>query len=146
MKIYMDNCCFNRIFDDRSYPNIYFERNSVMLILQFAESGILEFYGSDMLKKEIIDTPDIARRSYLELIYSLHTTEIKVTEDIVDRAAEIRAHSNIRLKDSIHLACAESAKADILLTTDKKFMNNANKIPAKIKVMNPTAWLMEVIL
>ena len=39
MKIYMDNCCFNRIFDDRSHPSIYFERNSVMIILELVEKA-----------------------------------------------------------------------------------------------------------
>ena len=46
---------------------------------------------------------------------------------IVDRALEIRDKSNIRTKDSIHLACAEEAEVDVFLTTDRKFMNNANR-------------------
>jgi len=62
MKIYLDNCCFNRVFDDRSYPVIYLERNSIMLILELAENNRLEIVGSDMLKKEISDTPDYFRR------------------------------------------------------------------------------------
>ena len=145
MKIYLDNCCFNRVFDDRSYPVIYLERNSVMLILELAENNRLEIVGSDMLKKEISDTPDCFRRERLKLMYSLCSSEIKVTEAIVDRALEIRNNSNIRTKDSIHLACAEKAEVDVFLTTDRKFMNNANRIPAKVKVMNPTKWLLEVI-
>ena len=44
-----------------------------------------------------------------------------------------------------HLACAEYANVDVLLTVDKKFKNNANRIPAKVKVMSPTEWLLEVI-
>ncbi|ADL36065.1 hypothetical protein bpr_II126 (plasmid) [Butyrivibrio proteoclasticus B316] len=145
MKIYLDNCCFNRILDDRSYPIIYLERNSVMLILELAEAKRIEIIGSEMLRKEISDTPSYMKREKLALMYSLCSSEIKVTENIVDRAIEIRDNSNIRTKDSIHLACAEAAKADVFLTTDKKFMNNANRIPAKIKVKNPTEWLMEVI-
>ena len=58
MKVYLDNCCFNRILDDRSYPIIYLERNSVMLILELAEDKRIEIVGSQMLKKEIADTPD----------------------------------------------------------------------------------------
>lgn len=141
----MDNCCFNRMFDDRSYPNVYLEHNSVMLILKLIECGELDLLGSDILRKEISDTPDLAKRKKLQLIYSLNSFEIIVTKDILRRAREIREQSNIRLKDSIHLACAESVNADVLLTTDKKFANNANRIPAKIRVMNPITWLMEVV-
>lgn len=48
-------------------------------------------------------------------------------------------------KDSIHLACAEVANADVLLTTDIKFMNNSNRIKTYTKVMNPNQWLLEVL-
>jgi predicted nucleic acid-binding protein len=142
----MDNCCFNRIFDDRSYPSIYFDRNSVILILELVEKKQFNLYGSQMLIKEILDTPDIIKREQLKLIYSLCFSEIKVTNEIAERAIEIRKQSNIRTKDSIHLACAESVNVDVFLTVDKKFKNNANRIPSKIKVMSPTEWLMEVIL
>ena len=73
------------------------------------------------------------------------SSEIEVTEEIVERAIEIRDNSNIRTNDSLHLACAESVNADVFLTVDKKFLNNAKRLPAIIKVMSPTEWLMEVI-
>ena len=145
MKIYMDNCCFNRPLDDRTNPIIYFDCNSVMFILEMVEKGVFELCGSQMLVKEIEDTPDSNKRKKLELIYSLCSSEIKITDCIVDRSIEIRNLSNIRTKDSIHLACAEFAEVDVFLTVDKKFRNNANKVPAKIKVMSPTEWLMEVL-
>ncbi len=145
MKVYMDNCCFNRIFDDRSQPVIYFDRNSVMIVLELVEKGVFELCGSQMLVKEIADTPDAFKRERLELMYSLCSSEVEVTESIIERAYDIREYSNIRTKDSIHLACAEYANVDVLLTVDKKFMNNANRIPAKVKVMSPTEWLLEVI-
>ncbi len=63
----MDNCCFNRVVDDRSYPIIYLERNSVMLILELAEDKRIEIVGSQMLKKEIADTPDYVKRERLLL-------------------------------------------------------------------------------
>lgn len=145
MKVYLDNCCFNRILDDRSFPVIYLERNSVMLILELAEGKYLEIVGSEMLRHEMAETPDNMKKDRLSLMYSLCSSEIKVTEDIAERAEEIMANSNILLNDSIHLACAEAAGVDALLTTDRKFMNNANRLPAKVRVMNPTAWLLEVI-
>ena len=61
------------------------------------------------------------------------------------RAEEIQHTSNIKYKDSIHLACAESANADVLLTTDKKFSNNCQRITTYTKVMNPNEWLLEVL-
>ncbi len=55
MKIYLDNCCYNRILDDRSNSQIYYERNSVMLILELVEKAVIELAGSEMLMKEMED-------------------------------------------------------------------------------------------
>lgn len=146
MKIYMDTCCYNRIFDDRSYPGVYFDRNSVMLILELVEQGVFELYGSDILAKEILDTPNCVKRQQLALIYGLCSHEVSVDAEIADRSLLIQRQSNIRFKDSLHLACAEYAHVDVLLTVDKKFMNNAKRIQAFVKVMTPTEWLLEVNL
>lgn len=119
MRVYLDNCCYNRILDDRSNSQIYYERNSVMLILELAEKASVELIGSEMLVKEMNDLSDPYKRSVIQMMYELCSEEIKVTAAILDRAEEIRHCSNIKYKDSIHLACAEAAKVDALLTTDK---------------------------
>ncbi len=145
MKIYLDNCCYNRIFDDRSNSQIYFERNSVMLILELIEKASVELVGSEMLIKEMNEVNDSYKKSLLQMMYGLCSEEIRVNSAILDRAEEIRHSSNIKYKDSIHLACAETAKADALLTTDKKFINNANRIRIGTRIMNPNQWLVEVL-
>lgn len=145
MKIYLDNCCYNRILDDRSNSQIYYERNSVMLILELIEKASVELVGSEMLVKEMNDISDSYKKSVLQMMYSLCSEEIRVNSVILDRAEEIRHCCNIKYKDSIHLACAEAAKADALLTTDKQFMNNAKRIKAYTRIMNPNQWLLEVL-
>lgn len=145
MKVYLDNCCYNRILDDRSNSQIYYERNSVMLILELAENESVELIGSEMLVKEISDLHDIYKRSVIQMMYGLCSEEVRVTGAILDRAEEIRHCSNIKYKDSIHLACAEAAKVDALLTTDKKFINSGNKIKIYTRIMNPNQWLSEVL-
>ena len=62
------------------------------------------------------------------MVYGLCSEEVKITAQILKRSEEIRHSSNIKYKDSLHLACAEAAKADVLLTTDRKFMNHCSRI------------------
>ena len=50
---------------------------------------------------------------------------------------------NIRNFDSLHLACAELG-ADVLLTTDMKFLKGSQRIGLKIAVKNPVEFVMEV--
>ena len=145
MKVYLDNCCYNRVLDDRSYAQIYYERNSVMLILELAEKSAIKIIGSEMLIKEMQDNKDSYRRSILQMMYGLCTEEIKVSLSVLSGAEDIRKRSNIKYKDSIHLACAEEAGADVFLTTDRKLINNSNRIKMYTKVMNPNQWLLEVL-
>lgn len=145
LDIYLDNCCYNRILDDRSQSKIYYERNSILLILELAEKSAIRLIGSEMLLKEINDTNDVYRKSVLQMLYGLCSKEVPITSPILDRAEEIRHNSNIKYKDSIHLACAESAKVDALLTTDKKFISNSSLIEKFTDVMNPNQWLLEVL-
>lgn len=51
--------------------------------------------------------------------------------------------SNIRAFDSLHLASAEVG-ADILLTTDVRFLRNCKRIFCKVDVKNPIEYVMEV--
>jgi len=45
---------------------------------------------------------------------------------------------NLKLFDSVHLACAEYAHVDVLLTTDKSFLYKAQQISnLHTKVENP---------
>lgn len=144
MKIYMDNCCFNRLLDNRKVFQIYYECNSVEIILELVEEKHIKLYGSDILKYEISETPSDYKRERLELMYSLCSSEIKITREIIKRAAEIQEKSNIKHKDSLHLACAESVDVDVFLTVDKKFANNAKRLPSSVRIANPTEFLMEV--
>lgn len=145
MKIYLDNCCYNRLLDDRSYSQIYYERNSILLILELVELSVFQMVGSEMLVREMADTQNLYKRSVLQMVYELCSEEVKITPQILDRAEEIRHKSNIKYKDSIHLACAETANADALLTTDRKFRNQCSHFETYTRVLEPNQWLLEVL-
>lgn len=99
-----------------------------MLILELAEQSAVQIIGSQMLVREMADTQDSYKRTVLQMVYGICSEEIKITAQILERSEEIRHSSNIKYKDSLHLACAEAAKADVLLTTDRKFMNHCSRI------------------
>jgi predicted nucleic acid-binding protein len=48
--------------------------------------------------------------------------------------------------DALHLSCAEAGQADVLLTTDDRFLRRAERLEnmLQVKVVNPVRWLMEV--
>ena len=51
----------------------------------------------------------------------------------------------LRAFDSLHIAAAEAAEADVMLTTDDKLEKMAAKLELNVKVMNPLKFAWEAI-
>ena len=60
--------------------------------------------------------------------------------DIKNRA-KILEEGGLDTLDSYHLACAESANADLLLTADEDFERKGSAINSKTRVINPVKFL-----
>ena len=145
VKIYLDNCCYNRPFDDRSNIRNYLEREAVLLIMEKAFEGELEVMGSDILVKEMQMISDPDKREDVERIYkAVHKREIPFDEGIIQRAKEVMKQSNIKAFDSLHLASAEAAHA-VLITTDLKFLKACKRLQTYVEVKNPIEFILEVI-
>ncbi len=100
--------------------------------------------GSDVLDWEMsmISNPD--KRHQVEALYhAMVSGKIKTNDTIAKRAQQIMGQSSIRAFDSLHLASAET-RADVLPTTDIKFMKAANRMGGTIKVQNPVSFILEV--
>lgn len=144
MKVYLDNCCYNRLFDDRSNIKNYLERETILIVMQKAYDKELEIVGSDILEIEMSKITNHEKRNDVEGVYNaIISDRIKISDKVEKRAIQIREASNIKAFDSLHLASAEIG-ADVLLTTDIKFLRGSQKIGAKIAVRNPVEFVMEV--
>lgn len=143
--VYLDNCCYNRPFDDRSNIKNYLEREAILLIMQMAYDGNLCVYGSEVLQKEMSQISNYDKRKNVEGLYqSIISDTITINEEIVSRAKIIMEQSSIKAFDSMHLASAEQS-ADVLLTTDAKFLKAANRIKTRVHVKDPVMFILEVV-
>ena len=142
----MDNCCYNRVFDDRTIIKNYLEREAILILFQKIEDGELTLIGSDVLRIEMEQTPDCQKAQWVKEIYQRTVSkEVALTDKIKNRAKEIQGISNIKSFDSLHLASAEQ-NADILLTTDSKFLNAAKRLSRlDIRIENPIYFVSEVV-
>ena len=96
LKVYFDNCCYNRLFDDRSNIRNYLEREAVLIIMQKAFDGELELVGSDILEIEMSKIRNDEKRSNVQEIYhALVGNLVPVTSELTQRAVQIRNMSNI---------------------------------------------------
>jgi predicted nucleic acid-binding protein len=144
MRIYLDNCCLNRPYDDLSNDSVRLECEAILSIIDKCGAGDWELLSSDVLLDEILNMTNLGKREKVLLLYRQASEHIDLTDAIAVRAKELERF-NIKSYDALHLASAESGGADILLTTDRKFINAARKTASYIQVKNPLMWLTEVL-
>ena len=117
MKVYLDNCCFNRPFDDQSQLRIVLEFEAKLRIQENIRSGMYELVWSYVLDYENSKNPFRERREQI-LKWSSYTKEdVEESRELLELATTIE-HKGVKKFDALHLACALHSKADYFLTTD----------------------------
>lgn len=145
MRIYLDNCCLNRPFDDLSQERVYFEAEAILTIIAKCEKDEWILLASSIIDYELSKLTNINKLSRIRKLYSCSKEWAEQTVDTEKRAIYFQ-EKGLKPIDSMHLAVAEGAKADVFLTTDDRLLNSAKKSDElKVKVSNPVSWLMEVL-
>jgi predicted nucleic acid-binding protein len=146
MRIYLDVCCLNRLFDDLSQDRVRLESESILSVLNRCQLGKWVLVGSEVVFFEIDKIPHKDRRSKVHFLASIAQLVIKIEDNIEKRAIELEK-IGLGSFDALHISCAEKGKVDIFLTTDdvliRKAKSNSDQI--KVKIENPIKWLAEEI-
>ena len=145
MKIYLDNCCYNRPFDDQTQDRIHLESEAVLAVLKRRLQNKDIIIGSKVVELEIGNISNKEKKEKVLALYQIIDYSEQYTEAILKRAQEILRTSNIRRLDALHVASAESAKADVMLTTDDKLEKACNRLGLRLRVVNPLKYIMEVM-
>jgi predicted nucleic acid-binding protein len=145
-RVYFDTCVLNRPLDDQSQARIRLEAEAVEHLLRAVADEKLEWILSEVVQFEITRCPDDDRRTVLELICRAATGRAVLADHPTSRARHLRSQG-LRDIDAFHLAVAETAAVDVLLTTDDDFLRAARKLqpPSPVRVENPALFETEVI-
>lgn len=136
MRIYLDNCCFNRPYDDQSYISISLETQAKLYIQDLIRKGQLEMAASYMLDYENSQNPYEMRRNaitrFIENNMTIYVSNAK-SDLVIQMATEIMK-TGVKYKDACHVACAILAECEYFLTTDRRLLKYKTE---KIKMINP---------
>ena len=134
----LDNCCNSRLFDDETKPNIKPEADAIRRIINNKRRGGYVIIGTFAGEFEIGEIPDDEkRRAAMQKYKESIDGKVKRTAQIMARARKLEAYG-LRNMDAAHLAAAEAADADYLLTVDKDFLKACSRQNfTKVKVINP---------
>lgn len=144
MRLYIDLNCFNRPFDDQRQQKVRRQTEAVFSILRRIIDGNDSLVWSWALtfENEMHPMPD--RRHEIALWEGRAERSIALDDGVKERAKE-HTRQGIPAMDSVHLACAEAAGADVLLTCDDVFFRRARRLSLALRVLDPVAYLQEVI-
>jgi predicted nucleic acid-binding protein len=114
MRIYLDNCCFNRPFDTQSNMIVYLETKSKLAIQGMIKNKRLELVWSEILDFENNANPFEERKVKVLEWKSLAVEKVEMNDSILEKARELLG-LGLRQKDASHIACAIFGKADYLV-------------------------------
>jgi len=133
LRIYLDNCSFNRPYDDQAYLLVQLETEAKLFIQQAILRQTFELVWSYMLDYENAANPYNNRKQAIEKWKKIAILDIDASESVLNCGKKIML-KGIRNKDALHIACAIEGKCDYFLTTDKKILRTAFD---EILVTNP---------
>jgi hypothetical protein len=117
MLIYLDNCCFNRPYDDQSYEKIFLETQAKLYIQENILSGKYKLVWSYILQFENDANPYITHKYEIKKWKNMASQLVSASEEIIFKAKEYQA-VGLHVKDALHCACAFSVKANYFITTE----------------------------
>ena len=141
MRVYFDNCCFNRPFDDQTALTIRLETEAKLHIQDIIRVGQFALGWSYVLDYENAANPLEGRRTEIQRWEELADSFVAETPTIL---ADMNRFVAVGLKalDALHVACARALECEYFLTVDKGILKKATAISG-IRVMNPIDFVIE---
>lgn len=145
MRVYLDACAVNRLMDDPRQTRVRLEAEAMETFFRHLLAGRVSWIGSSILEQEIRRTPDARRREDALGMLS-YAAEVRIPNAEAAERARFLNSLGYGEFDALHLAIAESARADMLLTTDDQFLRQASRGLGKpsVRVANPLDYAKEV--
>jgi len=141
IRVYLDNCCFNRPFDNQNDKKIKLETEAKIAIQDLIKEGKIELAWSYILDFENSKNPDTERRNAIYLWKKICIVDVVESKDIITQANDFR-NAGFSFYDSLHLACAIKAQCDYFFTTDRKILNKQAFV-SNLVLLNPVMYLIE---
>ena len=143
-KIYLDSCCVSRPYDNQTQNRIKSETAAIMRITTRFWHGEWQSITSKVLQFEINQISDLTKRSFVKALFASipQTIFVSVGVSEIFRGKQLEA-LGFKEYDALHIACAETAKADVFLTTDDAVIRRAKRLRSqlRVRVENPDTWL-----
>lgn len=124
MRIYLDNCSYNRPYDDQSQIRIHLETQAKLHIQDMIRQKQVELVTSYILDFENSRNRSIQKKMAIEKFMNDYTAFYvsNQNEKELEKIAAFIMETGIKEKDAYHLACAILSKCHFFVTTDDRLL------------------------
>jgi len=142
MRVYLDNCCYNRPFDDQSQVRIALESQAKLYVQRLISEGRLDLVVSYISRFENAANPYITRKSAIDAFFrkAEFYVDYSYVESVEKNARDIM-RSGVKEKDALHIACAIEGTCRYFITTDRRVLKYFSP---QIKICDPIDFLREL--
>jgi len=135
MRVYLDNCVYNRPFDDQSAERIRLETHAIIEILDRIRTGRIELVWSYINELENAQSPFPENSRAIALwADNAHTFVVESTRLL--RNANNLLEFGLRPLDALHVASAVEGKANYFLSTDDRLLRKRSVFDG-VQLLNP---------
>lgn len=140
MRIYLDNCCFGKPFDNQDFTRIFVETQAILFIqgkirdekIELATSHILHYENSqcknEIRKESVSNFMKMYSKIYIDMSFGERV--LNLSEKIIS--------TGIKPKDAYHIASAVLAECDYFLSTDDRLLKYRTN---EIILLNPVEFI-----
>lgn len=140
IRLYLDNCCYNRPYDDQTQIRINLETQAKLYLQEMIRDKKVELVTSYVLDYENSRSRyDIQRKAIKRFMDENSTIYVGAgrVQEAENIAKEIQK-TGVKEKDSLHLACAIIAECDYFISTDDRLLKYTSD---KMQLLTPTEFI-----
>lgn len=141
MRVYLDNCCFNRPYDDQFALRIRIETEAKLYVQERVKIGTLTLGWSYILDFENGANPCEERRIEIQRWKKLADRTTLETPKVMEWMRQL-VSQGLKPCDALHVACAKEIDCEVFLTVDKGILRKISKFKG-VRVMTPVDFVME---
>ena len=144
VKVYLDNCCYNRPFDDQTQLRISLETQAKLYVQLLISNEKIDLVWSYISEYENANNPFETRKFSISKFSRKAKYYPIESREIISKSNEI-IKAGIKPADALHLASAIIGNADFFLTVDDHILKyQTNEISIMDPIMFITHWDKEV--
>jgi predicted nucleic acid-binding protein len=145
--LYLDMNIYKRPFDDQNQMRIQLETLAITMIFALIENGTLSARWSFVLDYENARDPIAERREFVQYVARCCEQVVEPDESILELARQLTAVHQVRARDALHMACAQQAGCDYLITSDDRLVTQGSRLREQgvltLQVLNPLDFIKE---